>query len=153
MELTTTNLALEVSQNRGFESETNESMNKGRSHSAHTPTAISSLLIPSLDNLEGHEILCRYLLEEAGECAADLANAKSWTNNTPLMFAVWARSLDAAKVLISYGADPHHINDKGCHTAHWATAGGDVDICKFLYEVEGVDFYEPDTTGDRKSVV
>ena len=62
------------------------------------------------------------------------------------MFAVWAKSLDVAKLLMSYGADPHHINDKGCHTAHWATAGGDVEVCNYLYE-QGVDFYEPDSTG------
>ena len=62
------------------------------------------------------------------------------------MFAVWAKSLDVAKLLISYGADPHHINDKGCHTAHWATAGGDVEVCNYLHE-QGVDFYEPDSTG------
>lgn len=62
------------------------------------------------------------------------------------MFAVWAKSLDVAKLLISYGADPHHANDKGCHTAHWAAAGGDVEVCSFLYE-QGVDFFEPDSTG------
>lgn len=87
------------------------------------------------------------MLEVAGDRAIDMANAKSWTNSTPLMFAVWAKSLDVTKLLISYGADAHHVNDKGCHTAHWAATGGDVDVCAYLHQDQGVNFYEADKTG------
>jgi hypothetical protein len=155
VESTTIDLVLEVSQAEICREKILEMVDFYiRRTSPHTRSSydihsISSLwCILCLSRCKGHESICQYLLEAAGERATDLANAKSWKNDTPLMFAVWAKALDVAKLLISYGADPHCINDKGCHTAHWAVAGGDADVCEYLYNVQGVDFYAPDNLGN-----
>lgn len=96
----------------------------------------------------GHLSVCRYLLETAGDRAEHLANAKTMTLNTPIAWAAWSGSLDVVQLLVSYGADPHFCNDKGCNSAHWAAAGGNENVCKYLYEELGVDFMEPDKEGD-----
>lgn len=95
----------------------------------------------------GHVNVCRYLLEAAGERSKDLANTESTTLATPIMWAAWAGSLEVVKLLVSYEADPHFCNKDGCSSAHWAAAGGNVDVCKYLYEEVGVDFDEPDNSG------
>ena len=96
----------------------------------------------------GHAKVCQYLLETAGERAKDLANARSMSLNTPIMWAAWSGSLDVTKLLVSHGADPHFCNKEGCTSAHWAAAGGNVDVCKYLYEELGVNFNEPDHSGN-----
>ena len=83
-----------------------------------------------------------------------LINAKSDINHrdyygmTPLMYAAWSGSLDVAKILVEHGADPHLCNNMGCNAAHYAATGGDLRICRYLYDELDVDFFQPNEKGD-----
>lgn len=88
----------------------------------------------------GHLQVCRFFLEEAGHRCDELANAKTVTGNTPLMWACWSGSLEVAKLLVENGADPHGQNENGCSSAHWASSGGELLVCKYLHGTLGVDF-------------
>ena len=43
------------------------------------------------------------------------------------------------ELLLSHGADVHTRNENGCHAAHWAAAGGCVDVLELLLRVCEVD--------------
>ncbi|KAL7466150.1 hypothetical protein ACHAXS_006443, partial [Conticribra weissflogii] len=90
----------------------------------------------------GHVDVCRYLLDKAGDKKEDLANSVTATGNTPLMWATWSGSLDVAKVLVKEGsADPNARNDNGFTAAHWAASGGNLEVCQYLHEELGLQFF------------
>jgi len=90
----------------------------------------------------GHANICRLFLDEASHRATELANVECYSGSTPLMWAVWSGSLDVAKLLVSYGADPHKKDRNGSNVAHWAAAGGSLEVCRYLHDELGVSFLE-----------
>ena len=44
------------------------------------------------------------------------------------------------KLLLCEGADPFARSENGSNSAHWATFGGFLDVCKFLHEELGMSF-------------
>jgi hypothetical protein len=90
----------------------------------------------------GHENICQLFLNEAGDRAAELVNVECFSGSTPIMWAAWSGSLDVVKLLSSYGADHHKVNQKGGNVAHWAAAGGNLDVCRFLHDELSVNFNE-----------
>ena len=98
---------------------------------------------------EGHEDICRlFLTSSANDQCSDLANVRTWTGNTPLMFAAWSGSLEMVKMLLDHGADPHLCNDMGCNAAHFAATGGHLDICQYLCDKFSVDIFRQNENGD-----
>lgn len=45
-------------------------------------------------------------------------------------------------------ADYKLANRNGCTVAHWASSGGNLEVCKYLGKVIGVDFFEPNYGGN-----
>lgn len=78
----------------------------------------------------------------------DLVNLPTRDGNTALMWAAWSGALEAAKLLVRYRADPLASNRNGCTVAHWAASGGSLDVCRYLRDVCGVDFTEPNLGGN-----
>jgi ankyrin repeat protein len=39
-------------------------------------------------------------------------------------------------------------NRNGCTVAHWASSGGNLVVCKYLADVVGVDFFQPNHGGN-----
>ena len=91
----------------------------------------------------GHEEVCRFLLDRAGERKNSLVNAVTSSGNSPLMWACWSASIDVSRLLVSSGADPQMRNDHGVTAAHWAACSGNVDICTYLHDDLGLDFQGP----------
>jgi ankyrin repeat protein len=111
----------------------------------------------------GHVHVCHYLLSEctrqrrhyqgqdegsAPPTAKDLVNKLTKDGNSPLMWAVWSASLDTVKLMIRHRAKWDLANQNGCTVAHWAASGGSLEVCQYLYEVVGVDFWEPNHGGN-----
>ena len=100
----------------------------------------------------GHYHLCQYLLSECeNEMAVSskkLVNEQTKDGNSPLMWAAWSSSLDTVKLMIRYRARWDLSNRNGCTVAHWAASGGNLEICKYLFEVVGVDFFVPNFGGN-----
>lgn len=93
----------------------------------------------------GHFHIVQYILENAQRYGAknmdDVINAKTKDGNSVLMWACWAAgSLDIVKLLLSFGASTDLRNRNGCSVAHWAASGGNLEICKYLHNVVGVEF-------------
>jgi hypothetical protein len=43
----------------------------------------------------------------------------------------------------------HHIaNRNGCTVAHWAASGGNLEVCQYLADIVGVDFFTPNHGGN-----
>jgi ankyrin repeat protein len=89
--------------------------------------------------------VCRFLLDAASDEKQrhELANAVTWFGNTPLLWAAWSGNLDIVKLLVQYGADPCASNNKGCSAAHFAAAGGQLDVCKYLFNELQLNFWYP----------
>jgi ankyrin repeat protein len=89
--------------------------------------------------------ICRFLLDAASDDAQrhELANAVTWSGNTPLFWAAWSGNLDSVKLLVQNGADPLASNNKGCSAAHFAAAGGQLDVCKYLFHELQINFLNP----------
>ena len=69
----------------------------------------------------GHVACCRLLHERGAVIDAETASGV-----TPLMWAGYYGSTNAAAWLLDAGADPLYRNAKtGCSVAHWCAAGGD----------------------------
>mmetsp|Transcript_18089 Transcript_18089/g.27966 ORF Transcript_18089/g.27966 Transcript_18089/m.27966 type:complete len:638 (+) Transcript_18089:104-2017(+) len=106
----------------------------------------------------GHTDVCRYLLEEQGSTgntdsipftnAKQLANNLTKDGNSVLMWASWSGTLDAVKLLVRNRADSKVANRNGCTVAHWATSGGNLEVCRYLAETVGVDFTVPNNGGN-----
>eukprot|EP00535_Pseudo-nitzschia_heimii_P003306 CAMPEP_0197179218 /NCGR_PEP_ID=MMETSP1423-20130617/4247_1 /TAXON_ID=476441 /ORGANISM="Pseudo-nitzschia heimii, Strain UNC1101" /LENGTH=451 /DNA_ID=CAMNT_0042629105 /DNA_START=325 /DNA_END=1680 /DNA_ORIENTATION=- len=100
----------------------------------------------------GHYHLCQYLLSECEKemavSAKKLVNEQTKDGNSPLMWAAWSSSLDTVKLMIRHRAQWDLSNRNGCTVAHWAASGGNIEICKYLCEVVGVDFFVPNFGGN-----
>jgi len=91
--------------------------------------------------------VCRLLLKKAGDRRSEVANAKCWSQSTPLMWAAWSGSLPVVDLLVVHDADPHAVNSQGHSAAHWAAAAGHLHVCQYLYDTFGVDFMAEDKNG------
>jgi ankyrin repeat protein len=126
----------------------------------------------------GHADVCRFLMEQvhaqerAASRSSDLhqernqqqppgsgvlfspitlreyINRPTKDGNTPLMWAAWSGSIDTVKLLVRNRADPNSRNRNGCTVAHWAASGGEVEVCRYLHEIAGVDFSLPNHAGN-----
>jgi ankyrin repeat protein len=76
----------------------------------------------------------------AGERQSELANALTYSQATPLMWAALTRNLPVIDLLVVHGADPHAINGEGANAAHWAASAGHLEVCQYLHERYGVNF-------------
>ena len=70
----------------------------------------------------------------------DVVNACTKDGNSVLMWAAWSGSFDVVKLLIRHRADVLIQNRNGCTVAHWAASGGNLELCRYLYDILGVDF-------------
>jgi ankyrin repeat protein len=111
----------------------------------------------------GHVDVCRYLMEMVQEQAArdrrtnvqetpvtlrEYINQPTKDGNTPLMWAAWSGTIGTVKLLVRNRADPSSRNRNGCTVAHWAASGGNVEVCRYLRDVAGVDFAVPNKGGN-----
>ena len=109
----------------------------------------------------GHYHMCQYLLSECDRrrerslqknenmpSAKELVNQQTKDGNSPLMWAAWSSSLDTVKLMVRYRARWDVSNRNGCTVAHWAASGGNLEVCKYLAEVVGVDFFVPNLGGN-----
>ena len=64
------------------------------------------------------------------------------------MWAAWSGTLETVKFLVRNRADPSVANRNGCTVAHWASSGGNVQVCQYLANTVGVDFTEPNHGGN-----
>ncbi|KAG7359247.1 ankyrin repeat domain protein [Nitzschia inconspicua] len=118
----------------------------------------------------GHVHVCQYLLSECTRqrrsqhsddnknilkkeedeppTAKQLVNQLTKDGNSPLMWAAWSASLDTVKLLIRHRAEWDLANQNGCTVAHWAASGGSLEVCHYLHNVVGVDFFVPNHGGN-----
>jgi ankyrin repeat protein len=112
----------------------------------------------------GHLQICQFLLLEcdqqrrlqqlSGEessavpTAEDLVICRTKDGNSPLMWAAWSESLDTVKLMVRHRAIWQLANTNGCTVAHWASSGGNLEVCKYLHDVVGVDFFVPNHGGN-----
>jgi len=100
----------------------------------------------------GHYHLCQYLLSECENemtlSAKELVNEQTKDGNSPLMWAAWSSSLDTVKLMVRYCARWDLTNRNGCTVAHWAASGGNLEVCKYLAEAIGVDFFVQNLVGN-----
>ena len=84
----------------------------------------------------GRTDMCKMLVEEYG------ANVSLTTQDgiSCLAWAVWGGNLDTVQWAIQAGCDPWLRNRWGCGLIHWAAAGGDVALCRYLQDDVGLDF-------------
>mmetsp|Transcript_701 Transcript_701/g.1467 ORF Transcript_701/g.1467 Transcript_701/m.1467 type:complete len:578 (+) Transcript_701:127-1860(+) len=109
----------------------------------------------------GHFHLCQHVLsecdrlkstsmeaKEAAPTTKELVNQQTKDGNSPLMWAAWSGSLDTVKLMVRYRAKWDLCNRNGCTVAHWAASGGNLEVCKYLGEVVGVNFFVPNYGGN-----
>lgn len=100
----------------------------------------------------GHYQLCQYLLSQCEKemtiSTKELVNEQTKDGNTPLMWAAWSSSLDTVKLMVRHRAKWDLSNRNGCTVAHWAASGGNLEVCKYLGEIVGVDFFAPNHGGN-----
>ncbi|CAJ1930380.1 unnamed protein product [Cylindrotheca closterium] len=94
----------------------------------------------------GHIDVCHYILS-CGD-PKTLVNQLTYDGNSPLMWASWSGTLDTVKLMVRHRADFQIANRNGCTCAHWAASGGNLQICKYLKNTVGVDFYQPNHGGN-----
>ena len=90
----------------------------------------------------GHLEVCQYILSQApsAKSARHLVNQLTRDGNSALMWAAWSGTLETVKFLIRNRADPSGSNRNGCTLAHWASSGGNLEVCQYLANTVGVDF-------------
>lgn len=101
----------------------------------------------------GHTEVCRYLLAQCNEpginvTTKELVNQKTKDGNSPVMWASWSGTLDTVKLMVRTRADSQIANRNGCTVAHWAASGGNLEVCKYLADIVGVDFFTPNYGGN-----
>ena len=97
----------------------------------------------------GHLNVIRYLVEQtSGDDKRRLINKLTRDGNSVLMWAAWSSSLDEVKYLVRNRADPTLANRNGCTVAHWASSGGNLEVCQYLAEKVGIDFSLPNHGGN-----
>jgi ankyrin repeat protein len=86
--------------------------------------------------VRGNETAIRLILEKIKEKSNqdqqqiyESINAKDTEGNTPLMWAAENGKINAAKILLEYGADFNAQNNDGETALHWAAKGGLARIC------------------------
>jgi ankyrin repeat protein len=80
--------------------------------------------------------------------AKELVNQLTKDGNSPLMWAAWSGSLNTVKLMVRHRAIWEVSNRNGCTVAHWAASGGNLQVCKYLFDVVGVDFFVPNHAGN-----
>jgi len=50
--------------------------------------------------------------------------------------------------MVRHRADSFVKNRNGCSVAHWAASGGNLDLCKYLYSAQNIDFSEGNNAGN-----
>jgi ankyrin repeat protein len=104
----------------------------------------------------GHAEVCRYLLSRCGSpqtpqsniTTKELVNQLTKDGNSPLMWASWSGTLETVKMMVRNRADFQVENRNGCTVAHWAASGGNLEVCKYLGDIVGVDFSIPNYGGN-----
>ncbi len=102
----------------------------------------------------GHHEVCDYLLSMCGVDPQSnittkiLVNQLTKDGNSPLMWASWSGTLETVKLLVRTRADVRVANRNGCTVAHWAASGGNLEVCQYLADVVGVDFFVPNYGGN-----
>jgi len=101
----------------------------------------------------GHTDVCRYLLAQCNEPGStvttkQLVNQVTKDGNSPLMWASWSGTVETVKLMVRTRADVNIANRNGCTVAHWAASGGNLEICQYLADVVGVDFFIPNYGGN-----
>jgi ankyrin repeat protein len=59
-----------------------------------------------------------------------------------------ASTAEASSTVAASPPSVHSLNHKGCSAAHWAASGGDLDVCRALAEIHGVDFATANSEGN-----
>jgi ankyrin repeat protein len=90
----------------------------------------------------GHCEVCQYLISQVlhDNERSMYVNAMTNEGNTPLMWASWSGTIASVKLLLQYDANWRIQNKNGCTVAHWAASGGNLEVCRYLHHVVGVDF-------------
>ena len=90
----------------------------------------------------GHIDICRYVMDSCGSPTneRDAVNTLTKDGNSVLMWAAWSGTIDVVKLLIRHRADATVRNRNGCTVAHWAASGGNLEVCRYLFDVVKVDF-------------
>jgi ankyrin repeat protein len=108
----------------------------------------------------GHKDVAAFLLEHVFEnCSHEQVQSSprrrrdyvcqlTKDGNSALMWAAWSGTLETVKFLIRNRADPSVANRNGCTVAHWATSGGNVEVCRYLADTVGADFSLPNNRGN-----
>jgi len=98
----------------------------------------------------GHFDVCCYLLKHCGGAdeEKEIVNSLTKDENSVLMWAAWSGTLDVVKLMIRHRADARIRNRNGCTVAHWAASGGNLEVCKYLFNCVGVDFEVPNDAGN-----
>lgn len=84
----------------------------------------------------GQTSMCQMLVEEyeadVGVTTKDGITCVAW--------AVWGGNLETVKWAVGAGCDPWMKNRWGCGLIHWAAAGGNLPLCRYLQDELGLDF-------------
>lgn len=98
----------------------------------------------------GHIEVCRFLMENCGgpSTQRDIVNSLTKDGNSVLMWAAWSGTLDVVKLMVRHRADPLKRNRNGCTVAHWGASGGNLEVCKYLHDILGIDFTQPNDAGN-----
>lgn len=106
----------------------------------------------------GHVHVCEYLMQGllpnnkgssvAATTRRQFVNAVTLDGNSALHWAAWSGTLETVKLLVRHRANAHQANRNGCTVAHWAASGGNLDVCRYLHDIVGVDFTQPNHGGN-----
>ena len=101
----------------------------------------------------GHMDVCWYLLSQCNEpgtkvTTKELVNQVTKDGNSPLMWASWSGSLETVKLMVQTRAEYDIANRNGCTVAHWAASGGNLEVCQYLADIVGVNFFTPNHGGN-----
>lgn len=102
---------------------------------------LSSLLDGKEQRLLDGNLGCR-------RSATEYVNCLTHDGNSALMWAAWSGTLETVKFLVRSKADTTVTNRNGCTVAHWASSGGNVDVCQYLHAIAKVDFSAPNFGGN-----
>jgi ankyrin repeat protein len=98
----------------------------------------------------GHPAVCEYLLAQfdSSKQRREYLNQKTKDGNSAVMWAAWSGTIDIVKLLVRNRASLEGANRNGCTVAHWAASGGNLEVCRYLYETCRVDFTAANNGGN-----